>query len=139
MNADHPMEQSILSKLIITLKKPPKHFNPADYRKLFAIQTEIVPEMTECLSVLLVRTIVWLRLQSYIVKLLAMVLVYSGGGGGGGRTQSGKGCKVTMYNCWSWSLSTRGGESQSFLVKNYFLSPNNFRDVDHRALVLSDR
>ena len=36
---------------------------------------------------------VWLRLQSFSVKVLAMILVYSSGGLG---TQSGQGCKVTM-------------------------------------------
>ena len=46
---------------------------------------------------------VWLRLQRYNIKVLAMALVYSGGG-------------------WGW-------ESQSFLVQNCFLSPNNFHDV----------
>ena len=51
---------------------------------------------------------VWFMPQSYNVKLLAMVIVYSG-----------------------------GGEAQSFLVQNCFLSPNKFHDFDHRALVLS--
>ena len=53
------------------------------------------------------RNIIWLRLQIYNVELLAVVLVYSSG---------------------------RDWESQSFLVQNCFLSPNNFHDVDHKPL-----
>ena len=54
---------------------------------------------------------VWLRLQSYSVKLLAIFLVYSGGGVG------------IKSHFWS---------------KTVFSAPNNFHDVDHMALVLSD-
>ena len=61
------------------------------------------------------RNTIWLRLQSFNVKLLTMVLIYSGNWEGEG----GLGIAV-------------------ILVQNCFLSPNNFHDVDHRALVLSD-
>ena len=50
-----------------------------------------------------------------------MFLVYSGGGGHG--------------PCLLW---WGGWELQSFLIQNCFFSLNNFHDINHRALVLSD-
>ena len=45
-------------------------------------------------------------------------------------------CKTANHGpCLLW---WGGWESQSILIQNSFLSPNNFHDVDHRALVLSD-
>ena len=65
--------------------------------------------MTEWPSIQLVHTSVWLRLQSYNVKLLAMVHVYSGLGVFG----------ITV----------------TFSPK-FFSQPKQIHDVDHRTLVL---
>ena len=74
---------------------------------------EIIPEMTECKSLHLVRT--------SLVKVAKLQ------------------CKTAGHGpSLSILVGGGGGNHSYFWSKTVFFSPNNFHDVDDRALVLSD-